>query len=84
MNINQIKYSIMKKANEFKINDCVSKTINCKRIEIVRYKGYWNVSLFNMETVLTTYSHPFSKFKEAVECFYQLIDIQLEKLNFQF
>ena len=74
----------MKKANEFKVNDCVSKTVNYKRIEITKYSGYWNVSVFNNETLLTTFNYNYVKFSEAKQCYEELIDMQLEKLNFQF
>jgi hypothetical protein len=74
----------MKKSNEFKVNDCYSKTINYKRIEITKYSVYWNVSVFDTERLLTTYNYNFPKFSQAKECFEQLIDIQLEKLNYQF
>ena len=74
----------MKKANEFKVNDVVSKTINYKEIEITKYNGYWNCTVFDTERLVNSYNYNFKKFKDAKECFYQLIDIQLEKMNFQF
>ena len=78
----------MKAAKEFKNNDCVGKTINYKRIEITRFKSaafnFWKVSVFDTEMILTTYDQNFNKFKDAVQCFDELIDIQLEKLNYQF
>jgi len=61
-----------------------TKKINYKEITIDGYSGKYLVSCFDTERLKTTYSYYFKKLSEAKKCFWDLVEIQEEKMNYQF
>jgi hypothetical protein len=65
--------------------DLKTSTINYKEIAISdRYRSKYQVSVFDTERQKTTYRNYFKTLKEAEECFNQLVEIQQEKMCYQF
>jgi len=60
------------------------KKINYKEITLDGYSGKYHVSCFDTERRKTTYSYIFKTMKEAKDCFEQLVEIQEEKITYQF
>jgi hypothetical protein len=68
-----------------KNTDLKTSTINYKEITISdRYRSKYQVSVFNTERQKTTYRNYFKTLSEAEECFNQLLEIQQEKMCYQF
>ena len=59
-------------------------TVNYKEITIDGYTGKYLVSCFDTERRQTTFSYTYKTIKQANECFQKLIEIQQEKLHYQF
>lgn len=65
--------------------DLKKSTINYKEIVISeRYRSKYQVSVFDTERQTTTYRNYFKTLPEAEECFIQLVEIQEQKMNYQF
>lgn len=58
--------------------------INNKEIVIFKQCGYFKVSCFDIDRQKTTYLNPFETYKGAHECFNELIQIQYDKMQYQF
>lgn len=60
-------------------------TVNYKEIVISdKYRSKYQVSCFDTERQKTTYRNYFKTLVEAEECFNQLVEIQEQKMNYQF
>ena len=60
-------------------------TVNYKEIVISdKYRSKYQVSVFDTERQKTTYRNYFKTLAEAEECFNQLVEIQEQKMNYQF
>jgi len=60
-------------------------TVNYKEISISeKHKGKYQVSCFDTERQKTTYRNYFKTLSEAEECFNELVEIQNEKMSYQF
>jgi len=67
------------------MKDLKTKTVNYKEIVISdKYRSKYQVSVFDTERQKTTYRNYFKTLAEAEECFNQLVEIQQEKMNYQF
>ena len=65
--------------------DLKKVTINYKEIVISdKYRGKYQVSVFDTERQKTTYRNYFKTLAEAEECFDELVEIQQEKMCYQF
>jgi hypothetical protein len=65
--------------------DLKSSTINYKEIVISdRYRSKYQVSVFDTERQKTTYRNYFKTLREAEKCFDELVEIQQEKMCYQF
>ena len=59
--------------------------VNYKEIVISdKFKGKYQVSCFDTERQSTTYRNYFKTLQQAEECFEELIEIQNEKMCYQF
>ena len=62
-----------------------TSTVNYKEITISdRYRSKYQVTCFDTERLKTTYRNYFKTLAEAEECFYELVEIQEEKMRYQF
>jgi len=62
-----------------------SKTVNYKEIVISeKFIGQYQVSCFDTERQKTTYRNYFKTLPKAEECFNELVEIQEEKMCYQF
>lgn len=62
-----------------------TSTVNYKEIVISdKYRSKYQVSVFDTERQKTTYRNYFKTLAEAEECFSQLVEIQEQKMNYQF
>ena len=60
-------------------------TVNYKEIVISdKYRSKYQVSCFDTERQKTTYRNYFKKLAEAEECFNELVEIQEQKMCYQF
>jgi hypothetical protein len=67
------------------MKDLKKQTVNYKEIVISeKFIGQFQVSCFDTERQKTTYRNYFKTFEEAEECFYELVEIQEEKMCYQF
>ena len=67
------------------MKDLKTKTVNYKEIIISdKYRSKYQVSVFDTERQKTTYRNYFKTLAEAEECFNQLVEIQEQKMNYQF
>ena len=67
------------------MKDLKTKKINYKEIVISeKYRSKYQVSVFDTERQKTTYRNYFKTLAEAEECFNQLVEIQEQKMNYQF
>jgi hypothetical protein len=67
------------------MKDLKTSTINYKEIAISnRYRSKYQVSVFDTERRKTTYRNYFKTIQEAEECFDRLVEIQQEKMCYQF
>lgn len=67
------------------MKDLKTSTINYKEIAISdRYRSKYQVSVFDTERRKTTYRNYFKTIQEAEECFDQLVEVQQEKMCYQF
>ena len=67
------------------MKDLKTKTINYKEIVISdKYRSKYQVSVFDTERQKTTYRNYFKTLAEAEKCFNQLVEIQEQKMNYQF
>ena len=67
------------------MNALKTKTVNYKEIVISdKYRSKYQVSVFDTERQKTTYRNYFKTLAEAEECFNQLVEIQEQKMNYQF
>ncbi len=67
------------------MKDLKTKTVNYKEIVISeKYRSKYQVSIFDTERQKTTYRNYFKTLAEAEECFNQLVEIQEQKMNYQF
>ena len=67
------------------MNALKTKTVNYKEIVISdKYRSKYQVSVFDTERQTTTYRNYFKTLAEAEECFNQLVEIQEQKMNYQF
>ena len=67
------------------MNALKTKKINYKEIVISeKYRSKYQVSVFDTERQKTTYRNYFKTLAEAEECFNQLVEIQEQKMNYQF
>ena len=67
------------------MKDLKTKTINYKEIVISdKYRSKYQVSCFDTERLKTTYRNYFKTLAEAEECFNQLVEIQEQKMCYQF
>ena len=65
--------------------DLKKVTINYKEIVISdKYRSKYQVSVFDTERQKTTYRNYFKTLAEAEECFDELVEIQEEKMCYQF
>ena len=65
--------------------DLKKSTINYKEIAISgKYRSKYQVSVFDTERQKTTYRNYFKTTQEAEDCFDQLVEIQQEKMCYQF
>jgi len=62
-----------------------TSTVNYKEITISdRYRSKYQVSVFDTERQKTTYRNYFKTLSEAEGCFDELVEIQEEKMCYQF
>ena len=62
-----------------------TSTVNYKEITISdRYRSKYQVTCFDTERLKTTYRNYFKTLAEAEECFDELVEIQQEKMCYQF
>lgn len=67
------------------MKDLKTKTVNYKEIVISdKYRSKYQVSCFDTERQKTTYRNYFKTLTEAEECFNELVEIQEQKMNYQF
>ena len=67
------------------MKDLKTKKINYKEIVISeKYRSKYQVSVFDTERQKTTYRNYFKTLAEAEECFNQLVEIQEQKMCYQF
>jgi hypothetical protein len=67
------------------MKDLKTSKINYKEIAISdRYRSKYQVSVFDTERQKTTYRNYFKTLSEAEDCFDQLVEIQQEKMCYQF
>ena len=67
------------------MNDLKTITVNYKEIVISdKYRSKYQVSCFDTERQKTTYRNYFKTLEEAEECFNELVEIQEQKMNYQF
>jgi len=67
------------------MKDLKTITVNYKEIVISdKYRSKYQVSVFDTERQKTTYRNYFKTLAEAEECFNQLVEIQEQKMNYQF
>ena len=67
------------------MKDLKTKTVNYKEIAISdKYRSKYQVSVFDTERQKTTYRNYFKTLEEAEECFNQLVEIQEQKMCYQF
>ena len=65
--------------------DLKKSTINYKEIVISdKYRSKYQVSVFDTERQKTTYRNYFKTLSEAEGCFDELVEIQEEKMCYQF
>ena len=60
------------------------QTVNYKEITIDGYSGKYLVSCFDTERRETKFSYYYKTLKEAKECFNDLVNVQIEKMTYQF
>lgn len=61
------------------------QTVNYKEIVISeQFIGQFQVSCFDTERQKTTYRNYFKTFEESEECFYELVEIQEQKMYYKF
>lgn len=67
------------------MKDLKTITVNYKEIVISqKFKGKYQVTVFDTERQSTTYRNSFKTLQEAYDCFDELIAIQEEKMSYQF
>jgi len=67
------------------MKDLKTKTVNYKEIAISdKYRSKYQVSVFDTERQKTTYRNYFKTLSEAEGCFDELVEIQEEKMCYQF
>jgi predicted choloylglycine hydrolase len=67
------------------MNDLKTITVNYKEIVISdKYRSKYQVSVFDTERQKTTYRNYFKTLPEAEECFNELVEIQEQKMCYQF
>jgi len=67
------------------MKDLKTITVNYKEITISeRYRSKYQVSVFDTERQKTTYRNYFKTLEEAEECFNELVEIQEQKMCYQF
>lgn len=67
------------------MKDLKTKTVNYKEIAISeKYRSKYQVSVFDTERQKTTYRNYFKTLAEAEECFNKLVEIQEQKMCYQF
>jgi len=59
--------------------------VNYKEIVISeKFKGKYQVTVFDTERQSTTYRNSFKTLQDAENCFDELVEIQNEKMSYQF
>jgi len=67
------------------MKDLKTKTVNYKEIVISeKYRSKYQVSCFDTERQKTTYRNYFKTLAEAEKCFEELVEIQEQKMCYQF